>query len=451
MQVLCKQSSRVKRVILVLGAFAYVTCFNWMYMRYLYPEFDYLGFDYSTPSTTCVLVAWILAILPSLWMPLRISRASHISYWVLYVTVLIPSMFTPIYAGLNRSSETVPLVITLFAGFVLVGLSYRVPLARLHYPKLNPRTFWTLGGALVFTLTCWLLVVYRGHIHLVGFSDIYDLRYAADDVSEGSNVNYAFMLMTGAVGPFLMAYGLFRRLMWCFIGGACCELFIYSIAGTKGSVLSILFIPGMYLVLTATRLSFGIKFLFGSLITIAVTFLSYLAVGRQPGILHRVALFLILCRTLSINGLATAQYYDFFAQNPWTHYSHLHVVNLFIHYPYSYPIGVELGIHYAGTTDLDATAHFWAMDGLAALGLSGVLVISSCCACVFWLLDSIASRHDARFGALVVTYAAYNLANIGLFTSLLSGGLGLLMLVLYCLPDVRASSGALGRTSPRLA
>ena len=68
--------------------------------------------------------------------------------------------------------------------------------------------------------------------------------------------------------------------------------------------------------------------------------------------------------------------------------------------------------------DLDDVGHFWAYDGIAAWGLPGILVISVVCALVFWLLDSAAQRHDPRFAGLVTCYAAYNLANISLFTSL---------------------------------
>jgi hypothetical protein len=76
----------------------------------------------------------------------------------------------------------------------------------------------------------------------------------------------------------------------------------------------------------------------------------------------------------------------------------------------------------------------WATDGLGALGLPGILVISAVCALVFWAMDSAARGHDIRFAALATTYAAYNLANISIFTSLYSGGLAILILTLFFMP-----------------
>ena len=149
-----------------------------------------------------------------------------------------------------------------------------------------------------------------------------------------------------------------------------------------------------------------------------------------------VALFVVFSRILGMGGLLTAQYYDFFQRNPLTYWSHLKVVNWFVHYPYQYPVGQELGLPYAGTIGLDATTHFFATDGIEAAGLPGVLLIAVFCTFVFWLLDSASQRHDPRLAALITTYAAYNLANISIFTSLLSGGLALLIFLLYILAPV---------------
>jgi ABC-type uncharacterized transport system permease subunit len=101
-----------------------------------------------------------------------------------------------------------------------------------------------------------------------------------------------------------------------------------------------------------------------------------------------------------------------------------------------------VGSFYSGDPTLDANAHFWATDGLAAWGLWGILLVSVVCALVFWVLDSTAKGHDLRFTALVVTFEALNLANVSLFTSLLSGGLGLLMIFLYFAPRYYPESGS---------
>ena len=425
----------------------YIACFQWIYLHYLYPTLDYLGFDFNPPGAVYVALAWTFALAPCLWMPLRLTRPSQLAYWVLYVTVLIPSMFVPLYAALEPPREVAALMLALLAGFLIVGAGYRRPLAVPGCGRFSPARMAKAVAALGGGLALWMLVVYGHHLQIVGFNEVYDLRDRASDLAEGTAVNYAFMLLTGAVNPFLMGYGLFCRTRWMVFSGIAGQLLVYAVGGTKGSILSIVFIPAMYALLRIRRLSFGVK-IASAFLAVMLGFLAlFRALGEQAGDLASLALFVVFSRTLGMGGLLTAQYYHFFQRNPFTYWSHIKVVNWFVHYPYQYPVGQELGIAYAGSTALDATAHFFATDGLEAAGLPGILLISLFCAGVFWLLDSAAQRHDPRLAALVTTYVAYNLANISIFTSLLSGGLGLLIVVLYLMKPARLAPSAAIATS----
>lgn len=429
------------RLMLVLGILVYVACFQWMYENYLYPTWDYFGFDYNPPGRSYLVLAWILSVLPVLWMPVKLRRPSQLAYWVLYITVIIPSMFVPLFAGFDRPAEIRNLMLTLFAGFAITGSSYLLPLFTVQPIRVSRRLFWRAFVYVTAVLALWMIIVFHNHFHIVSFSDVYDLRDSSSDLAEGSQVNYAFMLLSGAINPFLMGFGLYYRRKWFFISGAMGQLLVYSVGGTKGSILSILFVPAFYLLLTKGRKRpFGIKITFASLALLGGVCLSYRLADYDPGPLLAILLFVVLMRVVSINGLVTAQYYNFFQSNPLTHLSHIKGVNWFVHYPYQYPIGQEVGLAFSGTTGLDATAHFWATDGIGGFGLPGIILVSVFCALVFWALDSLSRRHDPRLVALVTTYAAYNLANISLFTSLLSGGFGLLIGLIYLMPPESTAS-----------
>jgi hypothetical protein len=427
--------SHLRKVVFVIVAL-YIACFQWMYVHYLFPTFGYLGFEENSPSSFYLALAWALSLLPCLWMPIQLARPSQLAYWVLYINVLIPSMFVPLYAEMEPAREIAVLMLVLFAAFWVVGCTYRVPLWRTEPTQVSSRALWR-GLATVFAvLSLWMMVVFRNHLHLVSFADVYDLREASNDMADGGAVNYAFMLLTGAINPFFMAYGLFYRRRWLFLAGAAGQLLIYSVGGTKGALLSILFFPGMYLFLRIRRLPFGAAFPLACLALLAGCLGAYVATGQEPGAFLWLALAVVVARTLGMGGLLTAQYYDFFQQNPVTYWSHIKGVNWLISYPYQYPVGQELGLAYAGTTNLNASTHFLATDGIEAAGLPGLLLIAVFCGLVFWILDSAAQQHDPRLAALVTTYAAYNLANISIFTTLLSGGLGLLIVLLYFMSPV---------------
>jgi O-antigen polymerase len=427
-------SGSKQRVWLVLGILVYVACFQWMYLKYLYPVFDYIGFDYNAPHTEYVVLAWILSVLPSLWMPMKLTRPSQLAYWVLYITVIVPSMFVPLFAGLNSEAAISTLMLTIFAGFAITGSSYLLPLLRFRPARVRNGMFWKVVACVTAGLAIWMVVVFHHQLQIVSFLDVYDLRNAASDVAEGSQVNYTFMLLSGAINPFLMGCGLYYRRRLVFLGGALGQLLVYSVGGAKSSILSVVFVLGFYTLFKVGRLPFALKFISGALALLGGACVAYALTGYDPGPLLTVALFVVLQRTLSLGGLGTAQYYDFFQKNPLTYFSHIKGVDWFVHYPYNYPIGQEIGLAYSGSTNLDATAHFWAADGIGGLGLPGIVLVSIVCALVFWALDSASKRHDPRLAALVTSFAAMNLANISIFTTLLSGGLGLLIVWLYLMP-----------------
>lgn len=428
------KQARRERLLLVLGLSAYIASFQWMYINYLYPVFGYYGFDYNAPASKYVALAWVLSLLPSLWMPMALTRASQLAYWILYITVLIPCMFVPIYAEVGTPAETTLLMVTLFAGFAITGMGYLVPLMLLRPPNISSSIFWKVFASIAIALTLWVVLVFRGSLNIVSFGDVYDVRFAADDLIEGTKINYALMWLSGAINPALMAWGLFYKRPWFVVGGVLGQLLIYSSLGTKGSISSVLFISIFYFLLKPGRIPFALKLTGGAALLLGGLCLSYVWAGNTPGPVQSVLLFLILMRTFGTPGLTVAQYYDFFQRNPLTHFSHVSGVNWFVPYPYSNFLGLEIGYAYSGDPTYDATANFWAFDGLASFGLPGVLLISVFCALVFWMLDSAANKHAPRFAALVICYAAYNLANISIFTSLFSGGLFLLMVFLYLAP-----------------
>jgi hypothetical protein len=432
-------ASTRQRILLILSCAAYVFVLQWIYINWLYPVFAYFGFDYIAPPHGYLVLGWILAVVPAAWMPLKLTRPSQLAYWVLYLTVLIPSLFFPLFARLDSLPDIGMLMITMFAGFAITGASYLLPLIPLRETHVSSKTFWTAVGILFLVLVAWVFAVFGRNMSFLSFYDVYDLRSDAEDLLEGRNVNYALMLLSGAINPLLMAWGLFSRRYLFVAAGIFGQLLIYSSMGTKGSLLSIVFIFSFYLLSRPGRIPFGLK-LVGSVVIMlsALSMFNYLISGQNLDADGNPFLFMlfsvIFMRTFCINGVLTGQYFDFFSNNPETHYSHIKGVNWFVHYPYANTPGIEVGSFYSGDPTLDSTAHFWAADGLAAWGLAGVLLISVLCALVFWLLDSAAQRQNPRLATLVVCYVAFNLSNISIFTSLLSGGLGLLILLLHLMP-----------------
>jgi hypothetical protein len=240
--------------------------------------------------------------------------------------------------------------------------------------------------------------------------------------------------MAGFINPFLMGWGLYYRRRLVFLVGAAGQVYLYSTAGMKSILLSVIIIPIFYYLIRDKIVPFGLKVVWGLVSLYLVLIGIAILRGEEISEPSFLLMSIIFMRTFGFPGMLTGLYHDFFQDFPRTYFSHVHGIDWFLDYPYQNSLGIEVGSYYSRNPDLNANAHFWATDGIAGFGLPGIILVSLFCAIIFWVLDSVADRHNPLFASLVVSFAAINLSNTSLFTSLLSGGLGFVMILLYLLP-----------------
>jgi hypothetical protein len=138
-------------------------------------------------------------------------------------------------------------------------------------------------------------------------------------------------------------------------------------------------------------------------------------------------------RTFSSPGIAIAQYYEFFSTHPLTLGSHITGLSWLVDYPYDYDIPQTLGYYYYGTL-VTANANFWAQDGLASFGVIGLGLVSVIAAFVFWILDSVTRGLSMKFVIPALVGILVSFANVSLFTTLVTGGLGFFILICVFMP-----------------
>ena len=253
-------------------------------------------------------------------------------------------MFIPLFARLNEPADVAWLMVTLFVGFAIVGRSHSWRLFSIWPVTLSRRAAWRGFAAIYAAFTVWVVVAFRHNIKIVSFSEIYDLREAANDVKGGPLLNYSLMWLYGALNPFLIGWGLRYRRAWLFWVGVAGQFLVYTCYGTKASLLSIVFILGIYLIFRIGQAPFSVKFTWGLVALLAGLCVALAFSGDEPGAPLSLLSFLVFFRSLGLAGLLTGQYYYFFGHNPHTFYSHVTGFNWIVHYPFGYPLGTELGL-----------------------------------------------------------------------------------------------------------
>lgn len=429
------------RAFLLVGLILYITLYNYLYIHWLAPTFSYAGMTYTPPATSMLVAAWILAVLPSFWMPVQVTRTSQIPYWFIYLLVYVPSMFSPLYMALQSNYQLAILMAWMVTGFLIISCCYLLPPIRLTHHLIPASVFWPAVIALTVLLDLWVIAVYHAHIHLVGFNKIYALRSQASTLGQGTGVGYAMTLLSSLLDPLYIAYGLVKKRRLPIVLGGLNQLLLYSVAGSKAVVLSAVIIFGIFILMRRSGRDFGVRLLGATLALLGL--LVVISFFSHANIILRYAISILFSRTFANGGYTTGLYSGFFQTHPLTYLSNVHGISFFVHYPYSQPLGLVIGYGEVGSPTLDANAHFWAMDGLAAFGPPGIALISILCALVFWVLDSAASRHHILFCSLAIAFETIVLTNASLFTTLISGGLGILVLLLMGMPPIEPADGRL--------
>ena len=425
-----KRGRTVEALIRVVIAATFTAVLSYVYIVLLSPLNSYMGFRFVSPNLGITILAIILAIIPSIYLPSRLELVSCFSIWMIYFVVYIPSIIIPMLQGYISDIRIVYLLVSLLIGFMAMVSITRLGSRVLVFPKITPPMFWIVTLGVYAIIHIYLVFVFWGFIHFSSLAGLYAQRFLTSDIQAGTFSGYAIGMLYGALNPFLIVHGLYRKRFWSVLLGSLGQIFVYSIIAYKSVLLSIpLMITIYYVVLRIERprklVAVGLFMLFAITIPLVVHVMHWL-----PGyhFYDEQLQNLLYLRTFGMTGTLTGVYADFFTQNPITWFSHINIVRLVYPYPYQLPLGVEVGIFLTGGRD-DIDANFFATDGIAALGLFGPIVAGLIMAIILRFIDCLIDKRHLGAFSVASTMALMGLADTSIFTTILTGGLGTLVVV----------------------
>jgi len=345
---------------------------------------------------------------------------------LIYVLLYVPIILTFAFASRGPVDQIIAVQLTFMIGMALIFLAdviiVRNPIRLTVQMDLMP---------IVLSLTCvgvvYMLVVYRGNLHFPSFGeDLYTVRAENESLGAGLVTRYVSSWLSTVLVPLCLAYGLTRRAFRYFLVGCAACLVLYLATSIKIIILLPCVYVGFYY-LVRKRLSAFYSILTA---TVSVVILGLMRAAQLGGIAFVVS-SVVLMRTIGNGGQLTLAYYEFFLTHPRTDYSHVNGIKLLVHrYPYgSLPVGQVVG-QYFWSPEMNANANFWATDGVAAMGMTGVLIVSVLCALFFMAMNSITDEHDPLFVLLCFLSFANILLNQSLFSAIWSGG-GFFLLLFF--------------------
>ena len=412
------------RAMLIVLALAYVLTFLQINEHYLveqWPRFKFVP-NINTPAQNVQLV--LLSLLPAFLMNVRLSAVSDFIILAIYFCVYAPTIAISSILYNHNGESPLKFQLTYLAAMLLLIQMPRLFNFKINAPKTSGRWIEPAVCFMAMALALTLAVKYRQLMNFVHVDDIYDQR--ASISAQISSVDaYLFAWLEGAVCPFLITLGIYRRNLFYLACSVFCIAVLYGLLATKTSLATITLIPVLYFIGMRYSRRFGLIVAAGTVLLNIVTLTAEI---NRFDLRGQLAMFWAF-RSVGLPSIASVWYQEFFAGNGHTFLSHAFPFNRLISYPYDLPVFQEIARAYFGSI-FTANAHFWATDGSAGFGLIGVPLLSLFCGMVLAVSNACTSHVPRGLLPPLFVGFAMNITNISLFTAIFSGGLFLLLLFL---------------------
>ncbi|MGA7352311.1 MAG: hypothetical protein WA891_00440 [Acidobacteriaceae bacterium] len=420
-----------RRAAFVLVSLGFAAAFCWNYITFQVPALSWFNVYYTPTPLSAWITAFVIFLLPGVFVPTELIRPSSFAVLLQYALVLMPVCFVPMFRQEMPLQHCILLAASFAVAILILLAMNRAPRKVLPITRLRGDVGWTLFAALYLGFNA-VVALTGPRWQVVNFLDVYDVVREQGLAYQNNLYAYAYMNLAWTMNPFLIATALARRNYWLAVIASFMEVYLYGYGGYKSMVFVPFLVIGSYILVKRFRQP-ATKAMLAFLVLIVITTSAYVRNPFSPLTIAVNSLYDM--RTIGMAGQNAAGF-DYFAYNyGFTYWSHIKVVNKFVHYNFKQDVGNEVGLMELGIST-QANTGFLATDGVAALGLAGVILISFVVGGYFWLVDCAASGHDSAFAVAAFSVPAFVLVNGGFFTSLLSAGTLLTVLFLQFMPLV---------------
>lgn len=410
----------VRRLALML---AYLGCYHWSYVSYVHPTWEYGHYYYFECPLELYVLFYLLAVFPLVFLRPALSVASF-GAALIYLLSYAPGQLTILFMWTGSESQLVAVGLLLMLSMCVLLFTADVAKNARGYVS-GGDLVWSVRVALhvltVLSLAV-LVIENRGHMRLVSFYDVYELRSEASTSAKGGISGYLMMWLALICVPYYAASAVIRKNLFLFLVSCGIALLSYMANGSKIALLMPFVVAG---------LSYFLKGDFLSRLTATLTVvLAVLMMIDQE--LVNFAKAILVARTLSVSGWTIAIYHEYFTTHGFTWFGHIGLVQaLFDNYPFGiYAPGQLIGIDYSGSAEANFNAGFWASDGIAAIGVLGIVFITIPMAIFLLGIERLTRGFDSMLLCLWSTGFWVTLMNAPFTTAMLSGGGFLIVLAL---------------------
>lgn len=410
----------------------YALAYDFMYENFVYKLFSYIGnMDYVEMGMENRVLWILLSILPFAAYKGLTKLSSFFSLF-LYLFVYLPFIHA-IFVAYNISqlqiySYSLAMMVIMISLFKLGG-EWTLLRDIVVKPQISLRTI----EIITLVLTLLYVAIAHSSMHFVNIftqsGDMYAYREQNSEVESLGGIAYVQGWLFGAFYPFLLVCYLRMKRRKMALLPLIGYFLLFAVDMQKMTFLMPFALIFMYYVISLNEEK--ICNYLHSFMMVCILLLSLvLYIYQDDEIVFAIAA-IVLLRTVCVAGWLTQFYIHFFNENPYTYYSHINIVNYITEsYPYTEPLGKVVAYG-----SQNANANFFLTDGVAACGLAGIVIIGLVFAVILMFINSISARYKKSDMFIMFMPTIAYFLNVSLFTTMLSNGLLILIILVACAKD----------------
>lgn len=403
--------------------FIYRLFLDWIFIEVISTKYGYMGFQnkWSFISSALSLIVLFVFTIPIFNAYKNENNlVSHEILFCIFLMSFVP--FTSMFA-FNNITELSMLLnmlywILLIKLILFPSLKTEIKLGnerRISFERFLP--FFSIISVLVVVYVSGKYAHFRINLNL---DEVYSLRSEASNYSMPVVLSYVYSWTRNLNAIFITYYIRKKKYLWAFIC-LMVQLLNYGIDGSKTTLVLVAIAVGVNIFPELNIRRFNKLILFGFAILPIISLLFYKILGN----IWPASLF--VRRILFIPVQITDFYVDFFMKNTPDYFrqSFIKIFGIKSVYPHiPYMIG-EIYTHTVTSANNGLLS-----DALLNLGIIGIIVFPVLICAVFKLFDACITGLDSHMYVVIAVYVSMTLINSYLFTSLLTHGLLITMLML---------------------
>jgi len=407
------------RLLLVFTLTILYFSLHYLYQTEISPSNLYIGFRFRPLAPWEMGSSLFFFLLPIIFLPVYFHKPSDLGVWCLYLFSYSPTAFIAFHVGKNGFFDTIALLLVMNCAFFLLLFFRRF---KINFSIQKTFNWYGVDRKLLFFIfvLALLYVAYLGNFTLrLDFSSLYERRLSARE-TVGRGEGYFLSVCRSALTIIAVYMMVVKRKPMYFIFILLIALYIFSLDGTKGSVLNILFLTFVLVMLKRYK-----TILFFPITLVCLTISGILELRIiQTNVISEY----LVRRILIVPGFLNTAFWEFFL-------SHEKVLltdsigKYFFGNVYDVSTAHLIGWEYFHDKTANANTGIW-MGGFAHFGLFGVFFVSLLGGLLFGLIDNLLKTHFFLLGAVVCTYIGILWSEQMIHTSLMTGGIFYILVTL---------------------